>query len=38
MWYLDIGTEATVRNALGNFKADIDIDPFVWMIGVAYTF
>ena len=38
MWYLDIGTEATIRNSLGNFKADIDIDPFVYMIGVAYSF
>jgi outer membrane protein len=38
MWYLDIGTEATIRNALGNFKADVDIDPFVYMIGVSYSF
>jgi outer membrane protein len=38
MWYLDIGTEATIRNALGNFKADVDIDPFVYMFGVSYSF
>ncbi len=38
MWYLDIGTEAEIINALGTFKADVDIDPFVYMVGVSYTF
>ncbi|MEM0954021.1 MAG: OmpW family outer membrane protein [Pseudomonadota bacterium] len=38
MWYLDIGTEAEIINALGTLKADVDIDPFVYMIGVSYNF
>ena len=38
MWYLDIGTEAEITNALGTFKADVDIDPFVYMIGISYSF
>ncbi|MEE4659119.1 MAG: OmpW family outer membrane protein [Halieaceae bacterium] len=38
MWWMDIGTEAEITNALGTFKADVDIDPFVYMIGLSYSF
>jgi len=37
--YIDIDTEATVEhNALGKVKVDVDVDPFVYMIGLGYKF
>jgi outer membrane protein len=38
VWYLDIETEATIGTALGNVKFDVELDPYVYMLGVAYRF
>ncbi|GFM57759.1 OmpW/AlkL family protein [Pseudomonas capsici] len=42
VWYVDIDTEATVDGpaALGfsKTKVDVDIDPWVYMVGVGYKF
>lgn len=38
-WYIDIDTKATLRhNALGKTKVDVDIDPWVFMVGLGYKF
>lgn len=38
-WYLDIDTEATLKTTgVGTLKADVDIDPDVYMVGVSYKF
>ena len=37
--YIDIDTTATVdHNALGKVKVDVDVDPFVYMVGLGYRF
>ena len=37
--YIDIDTTATVdHNALGEVEVDVDVDPFVYMIGLGYKF
>lgn len=39
VWYLDIDTEATFKFANGTrVTADVDIDPWVYMVGVGYRF
>ena len=43
IWYADIDTEATINAYAGNAKADtstidVDIDPWVYMVGVSYKF
>jgi len=43
IWYADIDTEATINAYAGNTKADtstidVDIDPWVYMVGVSYKF
>lgn len=39
MWYLDIDTVATLKTAgLGTIKVDVDIDPYVYMVGLSYKF
>src|SRR5690554_6291316 len=39
VWYIDIDTQATLRhNTLGKTKVDVDIDPWVFMVGLGYTF
>jgi outer membrane protein len=42
IWYIDIGTEADSSGAAGNpalaGKADVDIDPWVFMLGVGKKF
>jgi outer membrane protein len=38
VWWIDIGTTATIGTALGDVKFDVDLDPWVYMIGVAYKF
>ncbi|RMU49294.1 hypothetical protein ALP29_200465 [Pseudomonas syringae pv. avii] len=42
VWYVDINTEATVDGpsalAVGQTKVDVDIDPWVYMVGVGYKF
>ncbi|MCG9629204.1 outer membrane protein OmpW [Vibrio sp. Isolate30] len=38
IWYADIGTTATYKTATDTFKTDVDIDPWVFMIGGGYNF
>jgi outer membrane protein len=37
-YYLDIGTEAELGTALGKAQVDVDIDPWVYTLGVGYRF
>jgi outer membrane protein len=37
-WWIDIDTEATVSTAVADVKFDVAIDPWVYMLGVAYRF
>lgn len=38
-WYIDIDTKASLRHdALGKTKASVDIDPWVFMVGLGYKF
>lgn len=37
--YIDMDTEATIKtNALGRLKVDVDIDPWVYGIGIGRRF
>ncbi|MFJ4144971.1 OmpW family protein [Pseudomonas sp. NPDC089734] len=42
VWYVDIDTEATVDGpsglSVGKTKVNVDIDPWVYMVGVGYKF
>lgn len=39
VWYIDIDTTATTDLAgVGKVKADVDVDPWVYMVGVGYKF
>ncbi|MES2817950.1 MAG: OmpW family outer membrane protein [Pseudomonadota bacterium] len=39
VWYIDIDTQATAEHSvLGKVKVDVDIDPWVYMVGLGYTF
>lgn len=38
IWYIDIGTEATVRTALPDVRFDVDIDPWVYNFSIGYRF
>jgi outer membrane protein len=38
VWYLDIDTTAKIKTDVGTVKFDVDIDPWVYNIGVAYKF
>lgn len=42
VWYVDIDTEATVDGptalGVGRTKVDVDVDPWVYMVGVGYKF
>jgi len=39
VWRIDIDTEATARNtALGKTKVFVELDPWVYMVGVGYRF
>ena len=37
-WYIDISTEANIDSAAGPVSIDIDIDPWVYMLGLGYQF
>ena len=37
-WRIDIDTEATLNSALGKVSADVDVDPWVYMLSVGYKF
>lgn len=36
--YIDIDTEATANSAFGKVKVDVDVDPWVYMVGLGYKF
>jgi outer membrane protein len=43
VWYIDIGTTAEIRvgfedGSSATTRFDVDIDPFVWNVGVSYNF
>lgn len=38
VWKIDLDTTATLNTALGKAKVDVDIDPWVYMAGIAYRF
>jgi outer membrane protein len=38
VWYIDIDTEATIETSLADVKFDVDIDPWVYMVGISYKF
>ena len=38
VWWIDIDTEATIETELANVKFDVEIDPWVYMLGVSYRF
>lgn len=38
VWYLDIDTDATFKFAANRVTANVDIDPWVYMLGVGYRF
>ncbi len=38
VWYIDIDTEATVKTDVGRVKFDVNIDPWVYNVGIAYKF
>jgi outer membrane protein len=38
VWYIDISTEAKIKTDVGTVKFDVDIDPWVYNIGVFYRF
>lgn len=38
VYYLDIETTAEVETALGKVKTDVDVDPWVYTLGIGYKF
>ncbi len=38
VWWIDIDTEATIETDLADVKFDVEIDPWVYMVGVSYRF
>ncbi len=38
VWYLDIDTDATFKFAANRITANVDVDPWVYMLGVGYRF
>jgi outer membrane protein len=36
VWYIDIDTQGTLTTQLGKVKTDVQIDPWVYMMGVGY--
>lgn len=38
VWYIDIGTEANISTDVGRVKFDVDIDPWVYNVGIAWRF
>lgn len=38
IWKVDMNTTATLNTALGKAKVDVDINPWVYMVGVGYKF
>ncbi len=38
VWYIDLGTTAKIKTDVGSVKFDVDIDPWVYNVGIAYKF
>lgn len=38
IWMIDIDTEATIKTAVADVSFDVEIDPFVYMVGLAHKF
>ncbi len=38
IWWIDIDTEATVKTDVGNVKFDVELDPWVYNVGIAWKF
>lgn len=39
VWRIDLNTEATARHSvLGKVKVDVEVDPWVYMVGIGYKF
>lgn len=38
VWLIDLDTDATIETPAGKVEVDVEIDPLVTMIGLAYTF
>jgi outer membrane protein len=38
VWWLDIDTDATIETEIADVKFDVEIDPWVYMVGVSYKF
>lgn len=38
VWWIDIDTEATIETELADVKFDVEIDPWVYMVGISYRF
>lgn len=38
VWYIDIDTEADITSPAGRVEVDVDVDPWVYMVGVGYKF
>lgn len=38
VWYIDLGTTATIKTDVGRVKFDVDVDPWVYNVGIAYRF
>lgn len=38
LWYIDIQSDASLNTALGKVKVKVDVDPWVYGIGIGYRF
>ncbi len=38
VWYIDIDSTARIKTDVGRVKFDVDIDPWVYNVGIAYKF
>ena len=38
VWYIDIDTKAKISTAVADVRFDVEIDPWVYMVGLAYKF
>ena len=38
VWWIDIDTEATIETELADVEFDVEIDPWVYMVGISYRF
>lgn len=38
LWRIDIDTKAQLQSALGKVRANVDIDPYVYMVSIGYKF